>query len=291
MNVRKCITPLLMAYSISLFGLGTAHASGTGPDDNDPEAVWQWCMAETTKWQIWHDKQPPELAVATSYKTCRSDFKTLMDSLPTDSARNSYRAKVKADNNSLIAFGREMLRLGDPNATAENQQPVESGSAETITEKPLTTKPEELVTTNPKPPDTAPKPAAIAPVVDTAQATQHQDSSKQEAEQNAASTKKSDANSQLSALDKMAIVFKGGYSKDQIELEAATVLRLFDQSLSDINYEHLGNVLLSLSDGIKPNTEMDILDCMKTLKRGASNVNMDIPGAAAICATTISIGL
>ena len=97
--------------------------------------------------------------------------------------------------------------------------------------------------------------------------------------------------SQLSALDKMAIVFKGGYTKDQIEREATTVLRLFDQSLSDANYEHLANVLLSLSDGIKPNTEMDILACMNTLKRNSGDFKLDIPYAAATCATTISAGL
>ena len=99
------------------------------------------------------------------------------------------------------------------------------------------------------------------------------------------------AQSNLSALDKMAIVFKGGYTKDQIELEATTVLRLFDQSLTDTNYEQLGDVLVALRDGIKPNTEMDILDCMKSIKQNAESVNLKIPDAAALCATTISMGL
>ena len=122
------------------------------------------------------------------------------------------------------------------------------------------------------------------------QATQQDEFLKQQAEQKTASAKESDAKTQLSALDKMAMVFKGGYSKDQIELEAATVLRLFDQSLSDINYEHLGNALVALQEGIKPNTEMDILICMKTLKRDSGNMNIDIPYAAAMCATSISAG-
>ena len=113
---------------------------------------------------------------------------------------------------------------------------------------------------------------------------------KQQALQKTASAKQSEVKSQLSALDKMAIVFKGGYTKDQIERETTTVLRLFDQSLSDINYEHLANVLLSQSDSIKPNTEMDILVCMEDLKRGSGTVKLDIPYAAAMCATSISTG-
>jgi hypothetical protein len=123
------------------------------------------------------------------------------------------------------------------------------------------------------------------------QATQQEEFLKQQAERKTASAQESDAKTKLSALDKMALVFKGGYTKDQIELEAATVLRLFDQSLSDTNYERLGGALVALSDGIKPNTEMDILICMKTLKRDSGNVKMDIPFAAALCATSISAGL
>ena len=123
------------------------------------------------------------------------------------------------------------------------------------------------------------------------QATQQDEFLKQRVEQKTASAKESDAKTQLSALDKMAMVFKGGYTKDQIEFEAATVLRLFDQSLSDTNYERLGGALVALRDGIKPNTEMDMLIYMKTIKCDSGNLNIDIPYAAALYATSISAGL
>lgn len=112
----------------------------------------------------------------------------------------------------------------------------------------------------------------------------------QKAEQVAASAKANASKSQLSALDKMVIAFKGGYTKDQIERETTAVLRLFDQPLSDTNYEQLGGAVVALRDGIKPNTEMDILICMKDLKRSAGDVKMDIPYTAALCATSISAG-
>lgn len=129
MTLRKFLLLLTTAGAITAMTSDIARCSGTGPDLNNPETVWDWCMQETTKWEVWHDKQPPELAVLTAYRTCRPDFKMLLDSLPSDAARSAYRAKVKIENGSRIAFGIEMLELGDPAVTIPDDSSKEDNAS------------------------------------------------------------------------------------------------------------------------------------------------------------------
>jgi len=84
------------------------------------------------------------------------------------------------------------------------------------------------------------------------------------------------------ALEKMATVFVGNYSRAEIKAELDSVLRLHGMPRSEENYSRSGSVLVSLrkSYGVR---EMDILSCMK----GAGG-HGSFPDLAAICCVTLA---
>lgn len=94
----------------------------------------------------------------------------------------------------------------------------------------------------------------------------------------------------MSALDKMAVAFKGGHSREEIERETAAVLRLFDRELTEENYVSLGDTLVYLQKDIAPHTEFDLMRCMKSIGRGTADNKMGIDAAAAMCAAMIETG-
>lgn len=93
-----------------------------------------------------------------------------------------------------------------------------------------------------------------------------------------------------SALDKMAVAFKGGHSREDIERETAAVLRLFDKELTEQNYVSLGDTLVYLQKDIAPHTEFDLMLCMKSVGRDTADNKMEMDAAAAMCAVMIETG-
>lgn len=96
---------------------------------------------------------------------------------------------------------------------------------------------------------------------------------------------------EVTALNAMTKLFRGGYSQDQIELETVTVLRLFERPVTEANLERLGSQMLMLQKNIHPKTEMDLLRCMRDAKRDAYDTTATLEMIAAMCATTFQMGL
>jgi hypothetical protein len=88
--------------------------------------------------------------------------------------------------------------------------------------------------------------------------------------------------SQLSALEKMEVVFQGDYSRDQIGALVDATLRNFGSVPTENTRERLGDMLVALrKDGNAQ--EMEILRCMYAM--GPSQ--MELAYAAATCATML----
>lgn len=90
----------------------------------------------------------------------------------------------------------------------------------------------------------------------------------------------------VSALDKMAAVFKGDYSRDQIDNLLSRVMQMYGSPLTEGEYQRWGNVLVTLRENSHPVSEMEILNCMR-----AMGPVMKFTAAAAICATAGQLGL
>jgi hypothetical protein len=89
-----------------------------------------------------------------------------------------------------------------------------------------------------------------------------------------------------SALDKMAAVFKGNYSRDQIDDLLSRVMQMYGSPLTEAQYQRWGNVLVTMRENSHPVSEMEILTCMR-----AMGPVMEFTAAAATCATAGQLGL
>lgn len=90
----------------------------------------------------------------------------------------------------------------------------------------------------------------------------------------------------VSALDKMAAVFKGNYSRDQIDDLLSRVMRMYGAPLTEKEYHRWGDVLVTMRQNSHPVSEMEILNCMR-----AMGPVMKLEAAAATCATAGERGL
>lgn len=91
--------------------------------------------------------------------------------------------------------------------------------------------------------------------------------------------------STISALDKMAVVFKGGYTRDQIDSVLSRVMTQFCEPLTEANYNRLGSVLVRMrKEGTVP--EMEILACVKEMPTQVKMLD-----AVALCAAARELGL
>lgn len=89
-----------------------------------------------------------------------------------------------------------------------------------------------------------------------------------------------------SALDKMSAVFKGNYSRDQIDDLLSRVMQMYGSSLAEADYGRWGDVLVTLRKTSHPVSEMEILRCMR-----AMGPKMHFTGAAAMCAASKQLGM
>jgi len=87
-----------------------------------------------------------------------------------------------------------------------------------------------------------------------------------------------------SALDKMEVVFVGGYSKEQIQRKMDKVMRKYGEPINETNYNIVGSVLVALrkENGVP---EMKILACVDYADIGDQ---MKIGEVAAICVTMLA---
>jgi hypothetical protein len=91
--------------------------------------------------------------------------------------------------------------------------------------------------------------------------------------------------STISALDKMAVVFKGGYARDQIDSVLSRVMTQFGEPLTEANYNRWGSILIRMrKESTVP--EMEILACMKEML-----AQFEMGPAAALCAAARKHGL
>lgn len=84
----------------------------------------------------------------------------------------------------------------------------------------------------------------------------------------------------------MAAVFKGNFSRDQIDDLLSRVMQMYGSPLTETEYERWGNVLVTLREKSHPISEMEILTCMR-----AMGPVMKFEAAGAICATAGQLGL
>jgi hypothetical protein len=94
-----------------------------------------------------------------------------------------------------------------------------------------------------------------------------------------------------SALDQMEVAFKGHHPREELERKTATILRLYDQNLTEDNYRALGDILVFLQKKIDPHTEFDLMDCLIDTGRANTVSKFGLKEAAALCATEINSGI
>lgn len=87
------------------------------------------------------------------------------------------------------------------------------------------------------------------------------------------------------ALDQMTVVFKGGYSRDQIKALLDEVMIIHRVKLEDDNYRQWGSVLVEMRRTTPGTSEMEILRCMKRM-----GTSMTFPENSAFCAVFVSNG-
>ena len=92
--------------------------------------------------------------------------------------------------------------------------------------------------------------------------------------------------STISALDKMAVVFKGSYTRDQVDTALSRVMVQFGEPLTEANYNRWGSVLVRMRKESKGVSEMEILNCMREMR---PPFKMD--AAAALCTAARESGL
>lgn len=90
----------------------------------------------------------------------------------------------------------------------------------------------------------------------------------------------------VGALDKMPAVFKGGYTRDQIDDLLSRTMTMYGSPLTETEYQRWGNALVYLRRTTRPVSEMDVLRCM-----AAAGPTMAFEPAAAICAVGLQNGL
>jgi len=112
-TIRRYLGSVL-AVSLPILTLSPALGSGTGPGTEDPLTSWEWCMQESTKAAVWHSKLPAEQGVVDAYRTCRPDFKAVLDKLPEAEAQSAFRRQIEADHAERVNFARRMIELGNP---------------------------------------------------------------------------------------------------------------------------------------------------------------------------------
>lgn len=88
------------------------------------------------------------------------------------------------------------------------------------------------------------------------------------------------------ALDKMATVFEGDYSRSVIKRHMDKAMRLYDLPITERYYEKAGSVLVTLSNENEGVTEMEILVC--TIEAHTPGVGIKYHEMAALCATRLS---
>lgn len=89
----------------------------------------------------------------------------------------------------------------------------------------------------------------------------------------------------VSALDKAAAVFRGGYSREQIKALLDEVMLMNGVSRSEHEYERWASVLVKMRVG-GGGTEMEILRCIKGMQAAVR-----FPDSAGICAAGKQAGL
>lgn len=112
-TIRRYLGAVLLVFPIIL-PLSPALASGTGPGTDNPVTAWKWCMQESTIAAAWYGKLPAEQGVADAYRTCRPDFKVVMDTIPEVEGRTEFRRQIMADHAERVNFARRMIELGNP---------------------------------------------------------------------------------------------------------------------------------------------------------------------------------
>ena len=91
----------------------------------------------------------------------------------------------------------------------------------------------------------------------------------------------------LQPLDKMAVVFEGNYSKEQIRARLDRAMELYGLPNSSENYSRAASTLVTLRKEIGPR-EMDILDYM--IRSYVPGIAIDFPKAAALAAWALASG-
>lgn len=112
-TIRRYFGAILAGFPIAL-PLSPVWGSGTGAGTGDPQRAWEWCMREATKAAVWYGKLPAEQGVADAYRTCRSDFKVVLEKIPEAEDQSAFRRQIEADCTERVNFARRMIELGNP---------------------------------------------------------------------------------------------------------------------------------------------------------------------------------
>lgn len=88
-----------------------------------------------------------------------------------------------------------------------------------------------------------------------------------------------------SALDKMALAFKGNHTKKEIRRKFNHAFTLFNIQKTEENYERYGSVLVSLQNEFDYTTEMEILDY--AIKSYSSDISIKLGEMMALSAVAI----
>lgn len=88
-------------------------------------------------------------------------------------------------------------------------------------------------------------------------------------------------------LDKMATVFQGGYTRDQIKSTMDHVMSLYRTPINEDGYRRCGSVLVEMTND-KGVPEMDLLNYMIRLKQAAPGGGMTFADGAALAAWDLS---
>lgn len=91
------------------------------------------------------------------------------------------------------------------------------------------------------------------------------------------------------AIDMMHVAFVGRHSASEIEAQMRRAAAAFDLPATDQNFSRMGSALVALRKESRV-PEMELLHCARAMRDEVkeTNVKLDFPSAAGMCAVTLS---
>lgn len=90
------------------------------------------------------------------------------------------------------------------------------------------------------------------------------------------------------AIDMMHVAFVGGHSRSEIEAQVRRAATAFNLPATDYDFSRMGSALVALRKETRV-PEMELLRCARAMGEevAGTNVGLDFPSAASLCAVTL----